>query len=108
MAYFTSGPAYRASLFHGALGLKRWTKSIPIVNTLVGGVPLVVTQENPRTREKKNEKGSALTSVDGIFQFPARAYRASLFHGALGLKRWTKSIPIVNTLVGGVLDTTGE
>ncbi|KAG0660768.1 long-chain fatty acid-CoA ligase [Rhodotorula mucilaginosa] len=34
----SSGPAYRASLFHGALGLKRWTKSIPIVNTLVGGV----------------------------------------------------------------------
>lgn len=34
----SSGPAYRASLFHGALGLKRWTKSIPVVNTLVGGV----------------------------------------------------------------------
>ncbi|GAA5982741.1 hypothetical protein JCM10908_006767 [Rhodotorula pacifica] len=34
----SSGPSYRASLFHGALGLKRWTKSIPIVNSLVGGV----------------------------------------------------------------------
>lgn len=33
-----SGPSYRASLFHGALGLKRWTKSIPIVSSLVGGV----------------------------------------------------------------------
>jgi hypothetical protein len=82
------------------------------VNTLVGGVldtvvfnvktrswsaPLVVTQENPRTREKKNEKGSALTSVvQKVSSGPA--YRASLFHGALGLKRWTKSIPIVNTL----------
>ncbi|POY75016.1 hypothetical protein BMF94_1992 [Rhodotorula taiwanensis] len=33
-----SGPSYRASLFHGAVGLKRWTKSIPLVNSLVGGV----------------------------------------------------------------------
>ncbi|GAA5871399.1 hypothetical protein JCM3774_005588 [Rhodotorula dairenensis] len=34
----SSGPAYRASLFHGALGLKRMTKSIPLVGSLVGGV----------------------------------------------------------------------